>query len=230
MPTTDQLQTQVNSLQGSLSSLSDTVSQHGTTIHNLTGNVENLLLRMIAAEQTLQQHRAELDQHRLELNDHEARLKKIEENSFKFSVLPYYKNQGKNPSVNSRLNVIELFMAPFTKDELLPYNKDVSGLVEFKLYQKIFNPNCDNGNVTFDFYNSYDWLKSISLGPHSQIILPIPIKVVSERPNRRLVIQSAKEGLVCTQQFFEFEKENVITFYNFTNSTINIMTNDLYFI
>lgn len=67
-------------------------------------------------------------------------------------------------------------------------------------------------------------------GPHSRITLPIPIKVVSERPNRRLVIQSAKEGPVCTQQFFEFEKENVITLYNFTNSTINIMTNDLYFI
>lgn len=68
-------------------------------------------------------------------------------------------------------------------------------------------------------------------GPHSRITLPIPIKVVSERPNRRLVIQSAKEGgLICTQQFFEFEKENVITLYNFTNSTINIMTNDLYFI
>ena len=68
-------------------------------------------------------------------------------------------------------------------------------------------------------------------GPHSRITLPIPIKVVSERPNRRLVIQSTKEGPVCTQQqFFEFEKENVIIFYNFTNSTINIMTNDLYFI
>ena len=67
-------------------------------------------------------------------------------------------------------------------------------------------------------------------GLHSRITLPIPIKVVSERPNRRLVIQSAKEGPVCTQQFFEFEKENVTIFYNFTNSTINIMTNDLYFI
>lgn len=67
-------------------------------------------------------------------------------------------------------------------------------------------------------------------GHHSRITLPIPIRVVSERPNRRLVIQSAKEGPVCTQQFFEFEKENVITLYNFTNSTINIMTNDLYFI
>lgn len=67
-------------------------------------------------------------------------------------------------------------------------------------------------------------------GPHSRITLPIPIKVVSERPNSRLVIQSANEGPVCTQQFFEFEKENVTIFYNFTNSTINIMTNDLYFI
>lgn len=131
-----------------------------------------------------------------------------------------------HPSVNSQLNVIELFMAPFTKDELRPHNQDVPGLVEFKWYQKIFNPNCDNGNVTFDFDNSHDWLKSISLGTHSRITIPIPIQVVSERPNRRLVIQSAKGGLVCTQQFFEFEKENVITFYNFTNSTINIMTGE----
>ena len=67
-------------------------------------------------------------------------------------------------------------------------------------------------------------------GPHSRITLPTPIKVVSERPNRRLVIQSAKEGPVCTQQFLELVKDNVITFCNFTNSTINIMTNDLYFI
>ena len=65
---------------------------------------------------------------------------------------------------------------------------------------------------------------------HSRITLPIPIKVVFERPNHRLVIQSAKEGPVCTQQFLELVKENVITFYNFTNSTINTMTNDLYFI
>lgn len=67
-------------------------------------------------------------------------------------------------------------------------------------------------------------------GPHSRITLPIPIKVVFERPNHHLVIQSAKEGPVCTQQFLELVKENVITFYNFTNSTINTMTNDLYFI
>lgn len=226
MATLDSLQAQLNTLESTVSGLSSSVSSQGTSIHNLEGNVQNLLTRMAAAESTLQQHRAELDQHRIELNDHERRLKLIEEEDFKFSVVPYYKYPMKYPKADSATGNVFVYLPPFTKDELKEYNPSVPGLVDYKWYQKVFNPVAQNGSVTFDFDNSKNYLKSISLGPSSQISIPIPLHFINERPNRKLVMQSARPELVCTTQFLEYDKENVITLYNFTNSTINIQTGE----
>lgn len=226
MATLDSLQAQLNALEGTVSGISSSVSSQGTTIHNLEGNVQNLLTRMAAAESTLQQHRAELDQHRIELDDHERRLKLIEEEDFKFSIIPYYKHPMKHPKADKDTGNVSVYMPAFTKDELKEYNPDVPGLVEYKWYQKIFNPVAQQGSVSFDFDNSKDYLKSISLGPSSHVSIPIPIHFINNRPNRKLVMQSAYLGLVCTTQFLEYEKENVITLYNFTNQTINIQTGE----
>lgn len=224
MPTTDQLQSQLNALSGTVSAQGSRISSNETSIHNLNQEMAAAKQRIKTNEDNIAQHRIELDQHRKELDDHERRLKLIELDNFQYTV-PHYVHNVKLPSLNEQNNSITLFMPAFTKDELKEYNESMPGLVDYKWYQKIFNPSFEQGAVTFDFDNSRDYLKSISLGPHSHINIPIPLLVDALRPNRRLIIQSCYLGLLCSQQFMEFEKENVVTLFNFTNSTINIETN-----
>lgn len=225
MATIDDLAAQVNQLQGTVNSLQSTVNGHSTSIHNLETNYNSLAGRVKTNEDNIAQHRKELNQHRIELDDHEKRLKLIEEDEIQYRSILFYKNAYKLPKIDENKNVL-LYMPPFTKDELKEHNPDIPGLVEYKWYQKIFNPSHIEGNVTFDFDKSQDYLKSISLGPHSQINIPVPIELVKLRNNRRLIIQSCYMGILLTQQFIEFEKENVITLFNFTNSTINILTGE----
>lgn len=226
MPTTDQLQAQLNQLQGQVNSQADRISTVETGVHNAQQDIAGMKPRIKSNEDNIAQHRIELDQHREELNDHERRLKLIELDNFQYTIPDYYEHPMKAPSLNEETNSITVFMPPFAKAELREHNESIPGLVDFKWFQKIFNSSFEQGAVTFDFDDSKDYLKSLSLGPHSYINIPIPILVEALRPNRRLVIQSCYPGLVCSQQFMEFEKENIITLFNFTNSTINIKTNE----
>lgn len=228
MPTTDQLQTQLNALESKVSGIQSTVDTHSTSIHNLQVTTQDLSTRMVAAERLLEEHSRILQEHQEILEDHERRLVLIEKDTIDYAVIPLYANYRDMmlPNFDEEAGCVNIYMPPFTKDELREYNPDIQGLVEYKWYQKIFNPTYEQGSVTFDFDDSRDFLKSISLGPSSQISFPLPLFFKQHQPNRKLVIQSNHVGLVCTTQFIEYEKENLITLFNFTSVTINLQTSN----
>ena len=217
------LQNRVSQLESKYSTLSTTVNNNGQSINSLSS-------RMSSAESTIKEHGNTLEEHGKTLQNHEERIKKcenrlssIEDKTLEYEPVNHYKYEFKWPSQDEQTKEVVVYMPPFSKEELRDYNESMPGLVDFKWYQKIYNPG-KQGDVSFDFDDYQGFLKSINLGPHSFISFPLPIKFNKTQDNRQLVIQCCYDNLVCTQQFIRYDVENVVTIFNYSNATINIPT------
>lgn len=217
MATIDSLASDVAALNNRVTQIANQQSQNSTSIHNLG-------VRTTELESKVNIHEERLDAHDVTLTDHEERLLAIENPKVLYGTVPW-KNECKLPSVNEH-GEIDIFLPPYTKEELRECNEDAPGIVQYKWWQKIFNPQ-SQGDVSFDFQDTHDYLESINLGPHSYIRLPLHIILSSDNiPTRRFIIECSNPALICTQRFYHIGEQQTITLYNYWNVTINIRTND----
>lgn len=211
---------QFQALENRVANVEASAHNNGQAISSLQQDVKNL------QEEDKRQQKKDIE-HDEKLADHERRLKSIENPLLEYKVEEWrLTNVFKFPSVDENGNAI-IYMPPFTKEELRACNEDIPGVVSYKWYQKIFNPR-EQGDVSFDFDRSQSYLRSINIGPHATINIPVPIILLNNADERRvLLIECAAKGLVLSTVKYNTDLEDsVVTIYNFTNSTINIKTGE----
>lgn len=220
MATIDSLASDVAALNTRVTQIANQQSANSTSIHNLSVRTGEL-------ETKVAEHTTRLNEHAKVLENHENRISDIEDPIVFYDILPW-KNECKLPSVNE-YGEICIFLPPYTKEELRECNEDAPGIVQYKWWQKIFNPQYQ-GDVSFDFQDTHDYLESINLGPNSYIKLPLHMVIANANyPTRKFIIECPNQNLICTQRFYHIGEKQIITLYNYSNVTINIRTNDLLF-
>lgn len=211
---------QFQALENRVNSVEASAHNNTQAINGLQSDVRNLQEEDKRQQKKDQEHDEKLD-------NHEKRLKSIENPLLEYKVEEWrLSNIFKYPSVDAQGNAI-IYMPPFTKEELKACNEDIPGIVSYKWYQRIFNPT-EQGDVSFDFDKSHTYLRSINIGPHATINIPVPIILLNNEDERRvLLIECAAKGLLLsTVKYNTNLEDSVVTIYNFTNSTINIKTGE----
>lgn len=226
MATIDSLESEVRSLESRVNGMDTRLSSVETKSHNNEQKITSILsdIDALKREDTRQQ---EVDkEHDRILKDHEGRLTSIENDVVEYQVEEWrLGNEFKYPAVNEQ-GEIEIYLPRYSKSELKECNEDIPGIISYKWYQKLFNPR-EQGDVSFDFAIG-DFLKSINIGPHAVINLPIPVVLLNDEDSRRrYFIESAIPGLVLSETSYNPDVDNqVVTIYNFTNGTINIQAGE----
>lgn len=247
MTTTDQLQTSINNLSSRIDSQESRVSSLETRCHNTETEIVSLKNRVSNNEETLKGHTEIINKHEKAILLNTRRLQNIENTVVSYRISEgEYSSDGlsldgrlplKRPSITD-VGSILVYLPAYTRDMLMELNEGMPSLIDYKWYQKIFNPTHEDSSVCLDFDDSHNWIKSISLGPHAGIKVVLPLEFEKElpytesliggyaTPNFKLLINSCYPGIICTQQFIKYKEPNEIILYNYTSGTINLKVHE----
>lgn len=247
MPTTDQLQTQINQVNSRVDSLESRITSLETRMHNSEIEITSLRLRVTENENTLKTHNETINRHESKILLDSRRLFNIENAQVFYKISKgEYSSDGllldgslplKRPSVTDT-GSIKIYLPGYSRDMLIAINKDMPGFIDYKWYQKIFNPSYEKCSVCLDFDDSNRWIKSISLGPNAGIKIVLPLEFHKEfpytesliggyaAPNYKLLINSCYTGILCDKPFIKYDELNEIILYNYTSGTINLKVHE----